>query len=75
METQPGFMTTIILQILPLTVVTIALVIPAAKVLRRTGHSPWWALLAPVPLANIVALWWFAYKRWPSGPSDLSRVN
>ena len=36
------------------------------RVLRRAGFSPWWALLVLVPLVNLVALWVFAYMRWPS---------
>ena len=36
------------------------------RVLRRAGHSPWWALVVLVPLANLVALWVFAYVRWPA---------
>jgi len=40
-------------------------VIPIAKVLRRLGFSPWLALLAIVPLVNVIMLWIFAYGRWP----------
>jgi hypothetical protein len=36
------------------------------RVLRRAGYSPWWALLVLVPLVNLVALWVFAYVRWPA---------
>jgi hypothetical protein len=38
---------------------------PIIRILRRTGYSEWWALLALVPVANLAALWWFAYARWP----------
>jgi hypothetical protein len=37
-----------------------------ARVLRRAGYSRWWALLVLVPVANVVALWLFAYARWPA---------
>ncbi len=37
-----------------------------ARVLRRAGYSPWWVLLVLVPLVNLVALWVFAYRRWPA---------
>lgn len=42
-----------------------------ARVLRRAGFSRWWALLVLVPVVNLVALWLFAYARWPAvdGPS------
>jgi uncharacterized membrane protein YhaH (DUF805 family) len=36
------------------------------RVLKRAGYSPWWALLVLVPLVNLVALWVFAYVRWPA---------
>ncbi len=38
--------------------------IPVAQILRRTGFSRWLALLVMVPLANIVALWMFAFSPW-----------
>jgi uncharacterized membrane protein YhaH (DUF805 family) len=37
-----------------------------SRVLRRAGYSPWWVLLVLVPLVNLVALWMFAYMRWPA---------
>ncbi|MDH3665318.1 MAG: hypothetical protein OEN23_00125 [Paracoccaceae bacterium] len=40
--------------------------IPAMRVVRRAGFVQWWGLLAAVPLVNIVALWIFAYREWPS---------
>lgn len=37
-----------------------------SRVLRRAGFSRWWALLVLVPVVNLVALWLFAYARWPA---------
>jgi hypothetical protein len=37
-----------------------------ARVLRRAGFSRGWALLVLVPVVNLVALWLFAYARWPA---------
>lgn len=37
-----------------------------ARVLRRAGFSPWWTLLVLVPPINVIALWVFAYVRWPA---------
>ena len=43
--------------------------VPTAKLLRRTGHSPVWSLVALFPGLNLIALWIFAFKRWPTdGP-------
>jgi predicted PurR-regulated permease PerM len=43
----------------------LVLVVPVSKVLRRVGFSGWWSVLALVPLVNIIALWAFAFMRWP----------
>jgi len=38
---------------------------PVARILRRLGFSGWWALLWIIPVVNLIALWVFAYGRWP----------
>lgn len=37
---------------------------PLGRILRRTGHSGYWALLSFIPFINIVATWIWAYKSW-----------
>jgi uncharacterized membrane protein YhaH (DUF805 family) len=37
----------------------------AMRIVRRTGFSGWWGLLAAIPFVNIVALWVFAFRTWP----------
>jgi predicted ABC-type exoprotein transport system permease subunit len=39
-------------------------VFPIGRIVSRTGASGWWALLACVPLVNLVALWFFAFAVW-----------
>ena len=39
---------------------------PVARICRRTGHSPWLAVLAVIPLANVALLWFIALSRWSS---------
>jgi hypothetical protein len=51
--------------LLGLVLLTVPMVM-IARVLRRAGYSPWWVLLMLVPLVNLVALWVFAYARWPA---------
>ncbi len=46
-------------------ILLVTFLIPIARILRRTGHSPLWCLLWFVPLANVIALWVFAFKPWP----------
>lgn len=40
--------------------------IPMARILKRAGHSPWWAIVYFLPLVNLAALWIFAFARWPA---------
>lgn len=42
----------------------------SARVVRRAGFSPWWALLLLVPVVNIIMLWVFASARWPALPGS-----
>ena len=34
-------------------------------VLAKAGRSPLWVLFLLVPYVNVVAIWIFAYMRWP----------
>jgi hypothetical protein len=38
--------------------------------MQRAGFSPWWSLLALVPGVNVIALWLFAFGRWPAVDGD-----
>ena len=40
--------------------------VPIAKILSRAGVSRWWTIAFLVPFLNLVALWIFAYARWPA---------
>jgi hypothetical protein len=54
-----------------LVVVIIAAVVwgwPFGRVFSRAGYSPWFGLFMVVPLVNIIALWMFAYAKWPALP-------
>jgi uncharacterized membrane protein YhaH (DUF805 family) len=46
--------------------VFLIIIVPSARILRRTGHSGWWCLLIFVPMVNMLALWIFAYASWPA---------
>jgi UPF0716 family protein affecting phage T7 exclusion len=37
--------------------------IPAVRLLRRGGHSPWSALLLLIPFVNVAFIWWLAFAR------------
>lgn len=53
-------------------VFALLVLIPAVRLLRRGGHSPWSALLLLIPLVNVVFIWWLAFGRGAvhSGNSD-----
>jgi len=51
----------------------LAVIWPAARICQRLGLSQWLGLLAIVPLANVMLLWYVALARWPS--SDTSRTG
>ncbi|TAI62533.1 hypothetical protein CWO89_29240 [Bradyrhizobium sp. Leo170] len=40
--------------------------VPVSKILARAGRSPWWTIAFMIPLLNLVAIWVFAYSRWPA---------
>jgi hypothetical protein len=40
---------------------------PMSRICRRAGFSPWLGLLAIVPIANVVLLWFLALAEWPAG--------
>jgi|TARA_B110000902_G_C14170941_1_gene536835 hypothetical protein len=39
-------------------------------VAKKAGYSRWWALLAGVPLLNLIVLWIFAFAKWPADTGD-----
>lgn len=38
---------------------------PIGRILRRIGFSPFWSLVAFVPVANLLGLWIVALVAWP----------
>jgi len=48
------------------------LVLPAARICRRIGFSPWLGIFAAFPIANVVLLWVVAFAPWP-GPLPSQR--
>lgn len=51
---------------LPLLMLWLLFIPPVARILRRTGHSRWWAALAWIPFVNFIGLWILAYVPWPA---------
>lgn len=42
-----------------------ALMSCSAVILSRAGKSPYWALFTVVPYLVIIAIWVFAFTKWP----------
>jgi hypothetical protein len=49
-------------------VVAVLLLYPIGRILMRIGLSPLWAIVALVPLLNLIGLWLLAFVDWPVGP-------
>jgi hypothetical protein len=39
---------------------------PASRICQRLGFSPWLAILAIVPIGNLLLLWFVSYAPWPA---------
>jgi hypothetical protein len=51
--------------IVSIALVSVAVVVwPASVICRRLGYSPWLAVIAIVPLAQIALLWFIAFSPW-----------
>jgi hypothetical protein len=46
------------------------ILVPFGKLLTRTGHSAAWCLVFIIPFVNLIALWVFAFKHWPTNTSN-----
>ena len=44
---------------------------PIGRILQRLGFSPFWSVVALIPLANLVGLWVLATAPWPREGSDM----
>jgi len=42
-----------------------ALMSLSAIILSRAGKSPYWALFTVIPYIAVVAIWFFAFTKWP----------
>ena len=52
-------------RLIPYALIILLTAIPAWFLLRRTGKSRAWVLLAVVPLGTFVILWILAFSMWP----------
>ena len=45
--------------------IVVASIVGTAKIISKAGYSPWFVLLAFVPLVNLVMFFVFAFSDWP----------
>jgi uncharacterized membrane protein YhaH (DUF805 family) len=57
MNIQPNILTFLVI---------VLLLVPIQQIVRRAGYSFWWCVLIIVPVVNVIALWVFAFRRWPA---------
>ncbi len=51
-------------------VVVVAVILyPTGRILSRMGFSPFWSIVAFVPLLNLIGLWILAFSDWPERPT------
>ncbi|SAL02663.1 membrane protein [Caballeronia arationis] len=46
-------------------VMVLVLLYPLGRILTRIGLSPFWSILALVPILNLIGLWLLAFIDWP----------
>lgn len=44
--------------------------VPLWRIISKAGYSGAWALVSLIPFVNIIALWIFAFAKWPNEPAD-----
>lgn len=55
----------ILLEAAAIVVYIVRVCAPASQILKRTGHSRWWALAVLLPGFNVIGYWAFAFSKWP----------
>ena len=48
-----------------LLMMVIVFIVPLWKILTKAGFNGAWSLLTFIPMVNIIALWVFAFSKWP----------
>lgn len=62
--------------VLLILVPTVALpIVPSWHIARKAGFSGAWCLLLLVPGLNVLAIWAFAFTRWPNSQDDNDRTS
>jgi hypothetical protein len=55
-----------VLVLAPFIALLVVSVIALVRISQRAGFSGWWVLILLVPVANLLAFWYFAFGEWPA---------
>ena len=45
---------------------TVISIVAIVRIVQRAGYNGWWVLIIFVPIANMLALWYFGFGPWPA---------
>lgn len=43
------------------------------RIIQKAGFDGWWILILLIPYVNILALWVFAFKYWPTLKEEVNQ--
>jgi len=49
-----------------LAAVVVISAVAMVRIVQRAGYNGWWVLIIVVPIANMLALWYFGFGPWPA---------
>lgn len=53
------------MHLLVIAFVIFGVILPFWQIFKKAGFSPWLSFLMLIPLANLCALYYLAFARWP----------
>jgi len=54
----------------------VLVLVPACRICIKAGYPSWVGVFGPVPAANVVLLWVFAFAKWPiEGQLETARTT
>lgn len=56
---------------LAFTIMVVVIVYPLGRILSRLGYSPFWCIVAFIPVVNLIGLWILALTEWPREHVDV----
>jgi uncharacterized membrane protein YhaH (DUF805 family) len=68
-ESAPSPLALFLVQIAPAVILSLLMLIPYLRILRRIGRSRWWCVLLFIPFVGwLIVPWTIAFMRWDVSP-------